>query len=126
MLEVEGDREVARRDLRRADQVQAHDTTSGNGRAEPRIGPGLPTIVHVACIVGLPIRPHQVRAQMERPGFSVGADTPILQCGNLAHSTRMHHPLRIPIEEGQVQRLVNYQREISNSRRAIGNEQIYV
>src|SRR6266516_3936329 len=44
---------------------------------------------------------------MERPGFGVGADAAILQRRNLASRPRMKHPLRIPVEERQVQRLIH-------------------
>ena len=45
---------------------------------ERRVAPELPGVGDVACIIGLPIGPHQMGSQMERPGGGIGADAPIL------------------------------------------------
>src|SRR5260370_42192756 len=103
-LEVRGDREVVRRDLPRANQIQPQRIVG----AEPGVEPEPPGEVYVAGIVGQAIRPHEVWSQMERPGGGVGADTPILQGGHLGRRARMNQPLRAPVEERQVQRLVDY------------------
>src|SRR5437764_2908147 len=93
MREVEGDREVVRRDVCRTDQVDALWIGS------PELGtlPELPAVVHVAGIIGLPIRPEQVGSQMECPGGGVSADTPIRQGGYFGRRPSMHHPLCVPI-----------------------------
>src|SRR5437588_5257508 len=56
---------------------------------------------------------------MERPGFCVGTDAPILHRGHLSCRIRMHHTLRVPIEERQVERLVDLRGPI------IGGERTY-
>ena len=71
------------------------------------VEPEPPGVVHVAGIVGLPIRPHQVGSQMECPGGGIGADATILHGRHLGCCPGMNHALRIPVEEGQVQRLVD-------------------
>ena len=86
--------------------------------------PELPGEVHVARIVGLPIRPHQMGSQMEGPGGGIGADAPILHGGHFARRPGVYHPLRIPIEERQVERIVDHWAK--RSPRAIGDERIWV
>ena len=44
---------------------------------------------------------------MERPGGGIGVDAPVLHSWNLACRPGVNHSLCIPIEEGQVQRLVD-------------------
>ena len=58
---------------------------------------------------------------MERPGGGIGTDVPILHGGNLGRGPRMHHPLRIPVEERQVQRLID-----PTPFTLIGNERIWI
>ncbi len=55
---------------------------------ERRVAPELPGVGDVACIIGLPIGPHQMGSQMEGPGGSIGADAPIL------HAWAPHSPPR--------------------------------
>src|SRR5437667_12781873 len=95
-LEVEGDREVVRRDFCRANQVQSQSTTG----SKLGITPELPGVVHVARIVGLPIRPDQVWSQMERPGGGIGAHTPILHGGHLGRCLSVDDAQGIAIKEG--------------------------
>src|SRR5437867_3657038 len=47
---------------------------------------------------------------MEGPGFGVGADVAILHRRHLARRARMHHPLRVTVEERQVERLIDQER----------------
>ncbi len=103
LLEVEDDRQMVRRDVCRGDQVQAHSNVG------PKLGiePEPPGEVHVAGIVGLPIRPHEMGSQVEGPDGGIGADAAILHRGHFARRPRMHHTLRISIEERQVERLVH-------------------
>ena len=114
-FEVEDDREVVRRDVCRADQQQTSRAVRISS-AESRIEPELPGVVHVAGIVGLAIRPHQMWSQMECPGFGVGADAPVLHRRNLARCPRVNHALRVPVEERQVERRAHFVAP------AIGNE----
>ena len=44
---------------------------------------------------------------MKGPGGGVGADAAILHGGDFARRTGLNHALRIPVEEGQVQRLID-------------------
>ena len=123
LFEVEGDRQVVRQDVCRANHLQADRSISHIG-AELGIEPELASVVDVARIVGLPIRPHQAWSQMERPGLGVGADAPILHGGHLSRCTRMHHTLRITIEERQEERLVERSSWVES--RAIRNECIWI
>src|SRR5437773_1498303 len=91
LLEMEGDRESVCRDICRADQIETQET----GDTELGIAPELPDEVDITRIVGLPIRPHQVWFQMERPGGSVDADVSVLQRGDLGRRARMNEALGI-------------------------------
>ena len=61
VLEVEGDREVIRRDGGSANELKGIGTI---GKGGPKLGlsQSSPGVVYVTRIVGLPIRPHQVWA----------------------------------------------------------------
>src|SRR5689334_16640199 len=78
LLEVERDRQVVRRDIRRGDQIIAN----GTGCGELGVGPELPGEVHVPGIQGLAVRPLQVGAQVERPGLEISADAAVRSSRN--------------------------------------------
>jgi hypothetical protein len=103
--EAEGDREIVRRDVCPADEGWIKIVVPNIGGTE--LEPELQGEVHAAGIVGLPIRPHQVRSQMERPGGGISADAAIVHRRDVARRPGMHHALQVTREERQVQRLID-------------------